>query len=491
MKSFSLKILSTLAVALAVGVICPRFSVAQEVAVQAETPNTLWKEFEVCWRDKAFDQALVPLQKLLAFDKKAVSFDLWIKAQNSKGECLVRLERYAEARKAYESFIAAEVAAAPRQDWWLSIARTYEKEKNIPAAINALENVLNSQADKVETKFWLIALSMIADFKAQQGDLALALDAARDCLAIADSKQSCNSASARIKNTLQSLDKNRDRATAFMDYQNFGPFGADGVKGTADDLVNPLDSIPRAPQPVARMAAFAVAEKIFGTDTPALIQRGLMYSLQGRSKEACAVLMEACRRASGDEISTAYSTLIYVGVRGIHGHTADLRRFVSFLRLGPGGSPESGLLSDPFPSLGLPKWNARQLTATEVADLRYLIRRLEGLVLDNAWPDKGRREAASALLRLHSLLGDWGEPSVLQWYADRLEAGPDGNLQSALSHGYLAASRAGRIDWGETIKNLAAVEQLPATKKVLSKSSINLLQILQKLEESTFEAKKK
>ncbi len=210
---------------------------------------------------------------------------------------------------------------------------------------------------------------MIADLKTRQGDLVAGLEAARDCLALADSKQACNSASARIKNILQSMDKNRDRANAFVDYQRVGPCGEDGEKGTADDLVNPLDTIPRTPQPTARMAAFAAAEKVFGCDTRALIQRGLMYSLQGRSKEACAVLMEACRRASGDEISTAYSTLIYVGVRGIHGHTADLRRFASFLRLGPVGSPESGPLSDPFASLGFPKWNAVQPTATEVADL--------------------------------------------------------------------------------------------------------------------------
>lgn len=483
MKFYAVNMLSMLAVALTLGATMPHDAAAQTAAAQAETPDSLWKAFEVEWKAKAYDRSLKPLEKLLALEKDAVSYELRLRARNHLGDCLVRLDRYADARKAYASFIADEPFVTPRQDWWMAIARTYEKEENWPAAVDALEQILTLPADKVENKAWFTALGMIADFRGRQGDQAAALAAARDCLAVADNKQALNSASSRIKDLLRSQDKNNDRATRFLEFQRLGPSGEDAIKGTPDDLVNPLDALPCAPQPPARLAAFAAIEKTLGFDTSALTQRGLIYALQGRSREACAVLLEACRRAAGSDVASAYNSLVYVGVRGVAGHVADLPDYAVFLRYGPAGSAEAGTLTDPFVALRLPEFKL-QPRAAEVTNLRDVVQRLEGIVLDVNWPAEGRRTAATALLRLHSTLGDWGDDRVLTWFSNRLEVEKDARLFPALSQGFFAASRGGRVDWGETEKKLVGVEAFPALQKILPQTTSNPLLTIDKLVES-------
>ena len=479
MKMNPIKILHVLAVALTWGI-----SVSQTLAAptqeQQDVAQKLWKSAETAWNAKTPAQCLDPLNKILALDKETVPRDMRRRAQGLLGESLNKLDRRAEARQAYEKFIAEEPSGDQRQDWWLSIARIYETEKNIPAVMMALENILVGQADKVGTKHWYTALNMTVDYKARQGDPAATLEAARDCLALASNREQVNSAVGRVKQSLQDLDKNRDRAKIFVDYQRLGPAGEDGQTGTADDLVNPLDSIPRAAPPANRVAAFAAAEKTLGNDTQSLIQRGMMESLLGHQKEACAVLIEACRRAAGDDVELAYRSLIFLGVRGVRGNSADLSGYIAYLRQGPG--PDKTL--DPFASLGLPQWKPTPSPSDEDT-LRYAVQRLEGIVTDGNWPEKGRRHAASSLLTLHSALGDWGDVRVLNWYAMRLEAEKDDWTQQPLTHGFLAASRGGRLDWGETPGHLVSGAYLPAMQKVLSRPQSVPPQLLDKIEKET------
>lgn len=487
MKTFFRKLSATLAVIVAVGALCPEPSAAQEAPV-TESPKALWQAFQSPWNRKAYEEALVPLRKTLALERGTMETEEWLRAQRYEAECLILLKRHEDARKAYESFLATEVAPDVRQSWWFGIARTYEAEENFAAAIDTLERVISAQADKAENKNWFAALEKIADLRIKQGDLAVALEAARDCFALADSMAAYKSASLRIQKILRAIDKNDDRVTPFLDYQRLGPFGEDGEKGTADDLVNPLDAVQRAPQPAARLAAFAAAKKTLGCDTLSLMQRGLILSLEGKREEACAILLEACRRASGNEISPAYSTLVFVGARGVQGHQADLRKFATFLRFGPEGSPESGPLSDPFEAFTLPAWTAVKPTAAEIADYRYLIERLGAIAINTTWPkeSKGRSEAGFAVLRLHSLLGDWGDPSVMRWYTDRLATETKTAYSSPFTHGYWAASRAGRVDWGAALKNYSELKpgQYPGFAVLMPHKGVSPFVALEQLEAS-------
>ena len=73
---------------------------------------------------------------------------------------------------------------------------------------------------------------------------------------------------------------------------------------------------------------------------------------------------------------------------------------------------------------------------------------------------------------------------MLTWFSNRLEVEKDARLFPALSQGFFAASRGGRVDWGETEKKLVGVEAFPALQKILPQTTSNPLLTIDKLVES-------
>ena len=93
------------------------------------------------------------------------------------------------------------------------------------------------------------------------------------------------------------------------------------------------------------------------------------------------------------------------------------------------------------------------------------------------------RRVPRELALLHSFLA--ARVRVLNWYALRLEAEKDDWTQQPLTHGFLAASRGGRLDWGETPGHLVSGAYLPAMQKVLSRPQSVPPQLLDKIEKET------
>ncbi|MFA4945279.1 MAG: hypothetical protein WC789_11330 [Lentisphaeria bacterium] len=462
-----------------------------EAARQAQNwrsvADSLWLASDIALYANDLEKAITPLRQLLDLVKDGdLAIDFQFRAQARLGDCLVKLNRLPEARQAYETFIATEPSAEIRQRWWLAIAQSWQTEKNAPAALDALAKVVTAQAGTTGYAHWVDAQWQSIDLLLQAGNLPAALETARGCFDIADTRERIIISGNRIVGILQQLDKKSDRATLFLDFQRFGPAGKDGTPGTADDLTNPLDAIPRIADPV-REQAFAAAEATLGTDVEALIQRGLMRTWRGQKKEACAILLEACRRAAGDQVAPAANALIFVGVRGVRGHVADLDTFVPFLAYGPAGADGNSSLPDPFAALALPPPGLPPAAAAEAEGLRDLRRRLEHLQEDRYWPGNGRGDAATALLRVHGALADWNEKEVLAWYLARIAAEKTEHVPEPLLQGLLAAARQGRVDWGETRRFLAAAAAtLPppqaATLAKFAKSPRNPLPALEKLE---------
>lgn len=468
-----------------------------EAARQAENlpraAGYLWLASDIFLAAGDPEKALVPLRQFLDLKDDRISADSRLKAQTRLGDCLVKLNRLAEARQAFQSFIAAEPSADLRQRWWMATARTFQTEKNTAGALDAYENVLTAQAGMAGYEGWFDAQSQIADLLSQSGNAAGALQAARVCFDLADSRERVMSASGRIIQLFHQADgKKSERVKTYLAWQRSGAAGADEKPGTADDVAaNPLDAVPRAASP-GREKAFAAAAATLGTDARALIQRGLMCAALGQKQEACAFLMEACRRASGDEVLPAYNALIFVGVRGVRGHAAGLDGITHFLVTGPASAPAAAGAAvqpqdDPLAALALPPAAVRLAPADE-AVLRDLRLRLERIVEDGNWPEGGRRDAAAALLRVHGALGEWGAKDVLDWYLDRLAAERDARVTDFLVQGTFAASRRGRVDWGETRGLLASADSAPPALarafEQLAKSRQNPLPALQKLEDT-------
>ena len=437
--------------------------------------DSLWTASEAMWNAKELDKSAAFAQQVSDLDSPDIPPDLRFWARNRIGDCLVRQERLTEARQTYQSFIATETTAEFRPRWWLATARLWQREKNAAATIDALDHVITGQAGMVGYGHWFEAQSMIADTLVQAGDLNAALQAARVCLDVADTRDRVNQSAVRISHLLQQIDKTPNRAKVFMAFQ----------RGETPE--NPLDA-PLAPPDPDRVKAFAQAQDHLGTDTEAMIQRGLMRAYLGQRKEAYAVLMEACRRAVGEEVGPAYGTLLFVGVRGVRGNAVDLDSFARYLAYGAAGADGKSSLPDPFAALQVPPPAVQAVVAQQQA-LAEVQRRLEVIVEDPNWPEEHRRDAVRALQRVHSALGDWGEAAVSQWYLDSMAREKDGLTQDLLLPAILSCSRQGQIHWGGTLQYLVNRDTLsPKLQKALetlTKRHQSPMLAVQQLEEQT------
>lgn len=437
--------------------------------------DTLWTAAEAMWTAKELDKSAAFARQVSELNSPDVPPDLRFAARNRMGEALLRQDRPVDARAMYQSFLTGETNTEFRQRWWMTVARLFQNEKNTGAALDALEHVITGQAGKVGYGHWFEAQWMIADVLAQSGDLNASLQAARVCLDVADNRDRVSQSADRVSQLLQQIDKKPDRAKAFMAFQ----------RGETKD--NPLESPLVAPSP-DRMKAFAVAETQLGTDAQAMVQRGLMRAYLGQHKEACALLLEACRRAVGEDVGPAYSALLFVGVRGVRGNAVELDSFARFLAFGPGRADGKSNLSDPFAALQLPP-AAVQMPADQQQTLAELRQRLERIAEDTNWPEEGRRDAFRGLQRVHSALGDWGDPAVFQWYQDCMAREKDIWTQESMFAGVLAAARQGQAHWGSTLQYLAnrgtLAPQLQKAVETLSKRREGPMLTVQQMEEQT------
>jgi tetratricopeptide (TPR) repeat protein len=389
----------------------------------------LWLAAEAWWQKPDPERSLQPLKELVKLKPGFGWSETIFRGKSRMVECYQKLDRSADLRDACAAFIPTESAANGRQRWWIHIARSWLADKNYAAAIEAAENALAAQAAMPGFERWAEAQAIIADALIAKGDHDAALAAALLHLNIITTREQFSLAVNRVANILRLIDKKTARATAFAQFATTG----EGENPLADFKPLPADRVRKA---------FAEAEKLLPTDTEPMLQRGLMLAYVGDSKGACDALVEACRRAAGDEIPQAYSMLLYVGLRGQSGHAGSLPVAARYLATGDAGSDTQRLQALLTPAA------VARVPGRKVA-LEALRLQVEEILADPTWPEPGRRDAAAALQRLHSALGSWTEPGLKQWYEDRIAAEREPAVYDRLMPGLLNAVRGTAIHWGD------------------------------------------
>lgn len=328
-------------------------------AADATVSRALWQMSETMWA-KPDNEKCLPALKRLVEDRYLSKLEGWLQrvARQRYGECLARLKRYDEARAWYAAQEKADREQHPEeprqaQAWCSLIADLFLVEQRYEDARRAYERVLVDHPDAPDA--WYDAQRRLADALARLNRPDEALGAARICLDAAPDEGRVTDAVRLVAEILKAIDKdNVGRANAFINYQRFGPDGEDTKPGTADDLKDPLEGIPRASYP-DRERAFEAARARAGDDDEGMRLRAMTYVFTGKPREALRCFIDAFARCRDNRVSDRGAEMIMIGARGVRGHPVGLGPFFTFVNYGPAGPDgKTGTgddLPDPFAPL--------------------------------------------------------------------------------------------------------------------------------------------
>lgn len=310
---------------------------------------------DAAWRMNEIEDCIEALKRL--FDQKYLKCrreNEYPGLRNRYGECLTKLKRFGDARTHYAKFEKDNKDTRHAQECALNIARVFVEEQKYKEALKAYEKVFTDHSERAD--FWYHAQAGIVDVLIKQAKFKEAISAARISLDGAWERNSIADRARKVAEIFKGLDANVARANVFLDYQKFGPAGADGKPGGGDDLANPLDKIAY-PRGLERERAFEEARKKAGDDAAGSRHRGMTYIYSGRPKEALRHFVDAFRRCDGRTFQGMGDVMIVMGARAARGHSVGLAQFFKFVNFGPNGPDgKSGTgddIADPFaPLLG-------------------------------------------------------------------------------------------------------------------------------------------
>lgn len=444
---------------------------AREADEHRRALDALWVQADAMYLAQDYEKCLVPLKAALDLKFDDVPGGQWLRVRQRTAECYTKLDRLADARAAYQSFLAVETDAPQRQRWWLAVARSWEAEKDSARAVAAYEQLIADRADLMCRDLWPEAQGSILRLTLQANDTAAALKALHLSLDLADSRDRIQAAAQQVLALLRKADGDPARARAFAAYQQFGRAGPDGRSGTPDDLADPLQSVGYPANP-ARAAAFEAAAAKLGADAAASLHRGWMAAYLGKPKEATAWFLDACRRGAGDDYQSAVHALLLVGARSATGSISDVERVADYVLHGPGGGDGKARLADPFAAMGLPPLPpAAALQPKDRATLVEICGRLATGLERGMWQSDMKADVVAALERVHGALGDWGAPGLADWYVARMEAEPAYKTQEAMLAGALAAARGGQAHMAGMRQCLARLDGDGGGKPVLRETA--------------------
>ncbi|MBE3068809.1 MAG: tetratricopeptide repeat protein [Planctomycetes bacterium] len=328
-------------------------------AADATVSRALWQMAETMWAKPDNEKALAALKRLIE-ERYLSKLEGWLQraVRQRYGECLARLKRYDEARAWYAAQEKADREAQPEdyrlaQSWCSLIADLFLVEQRYEDARRAYERVLVDNPNVPDA--WYDAQRRLADVLVKLNRPDDALRAARLCLDAAPDEGRVTDAVRLVAETFKAIDKDHvGRANAFINYQRFGPDGEDGKPGTADDLKDPLEGIPRASYP-DRERAFEAARARAGDDDEGMRLRAMTYTFTGKPREALRCFIDAFARCRDNRVSDRGAEMIMVGARAVRGHSVGLGPFFAFVNYGPAGPDgKTGTgddLPDPFAPL--------------------------------------------------------------------------------------------------------------------------------------------
>jgi tetratricopeptide (TPR) repeat protein len=269
--------------------------------------------------------------------------------QKRPGECLLRLQRYAEAAAHFLRIEKRTENQLFAQECCLQAGRAFLSAQHYADARKTLERVLLDYPE--HTDYWHHAQQGIVEALGSEGRFKQALQAARILLDASRDRNYIAQNTRLIAELFQAIDKHVGRANQMINFQRFGPDGEDGKAGTADDLNDPLIAMGRPAYP-ERERAFAGARRKAGDTAAASRYRALTYIYAGQPKEALKHYIDAFARARGNDFRTMGNDLIVIGARAVRGHAVGLKAFADFVNYGPAGpdgkpgTPDD--LTDPF-----------------------------------------------------------------------------------------------------------------------------------------------
>lgn len=352
----------------------------------------------------------------------------------------------------------------PRQQKQDEILRQIAKahgENRVDDGLRLCEEFFRIGFDRLERGYEV--QRSVVDLLVRANRLEDALRASRILLDATPHPRGINDSVRRIMGLFKQLDGDVTRCNAFLDFQLNGPAGADGRPGTPDDLKNPLEAFAY-PDCAERVRGLEEVCARAGDDAEGSRTRAYACLLSARPKEGLRHFVEACRRSRLEQYPVCARELVWLGVRPLRGHAANLGRDFAFITQGPAG-PDGAAgtaddLKDPVAPLldGVPA-ALGGTPADRAAALKELHAELKFLVEDRREPREERRWTVAAILRIHEALNDWAQPEVKGWLLEQMAMEKDGGMQAEFMRGALIALRGGDWHLGALNPALRAMEQ--------------------------------
>ncbi|HAU38018.1 MAG TPA: hypothetical protein DCX07_09930 [Phycisphaerales bacterium] len=391
--------------------------------------------------------------------------------------CLVTLEKFKEAETFCESEIRRETEDALRQRWMLLLGDIQAKAKRYDEALRTYERMFTQCAGAADR--WSDAQHRIVEVLMKKGDFAPAVDAARICLDTSDGGNALIGNIRLLAETLKNADGNVTRANAFLAFQKYGPAGPDGKAGTADDLTDPLASVPRATLP-QREKAFAVARAEAGDDAMASRLRAQSYLYTGHSAEALQLYVDAFQRSDLYEWDRIGNEMIQTAVRAAQGHAHGLDRFYDFVNDGPDGPDgKAGTADDqkdPFEALGVRGSGLPETAALSKDDVEAL-REARRIFMESARDINESRDlrigSLRAARRASVALNDWGDAQERQWTLQTFADTEDPYLTGDLGLNALLAAKDGQYHLGGVRRFWAELARLVRPEDAVQKKNFD------------------
>jgi tetratricopeptide (TPR) repeat protein len=430
-------------------------AIAEDPANDKQVADGLWFVQEGQWQGADVEKCAQAIKQLM--DPKYFSFRNRDEQRNTYyryADCLGRLKRNAELQAFCVEMAGRGDDQRLRQDMVMRIVGSLIEQKRLDEALAQCERVFTENPGCPD--YWNQAQQTIVNILRSQNRAAEALQAERILFDVTGDAAGVAGHCNFIAGMLRDLDKNVTRANAFIDFQNYGPWGKDGKPGGPAVLSNPLAGVGY-PSYGAREQAFAKAQA-GGDDVAYARQRALMCMYTGHPDQAMKYYADALRRSLPANFKDIANEMIALGVRGVQGHCCDLDRFYAFVRYGPAG-PDGKLgtaddIKDPFAQLGVaprvpaPDGGLPAMAPEQQKVLVELASNFEAMARFEREDAGLRNEVLEDLARVHVALCDWGAKGQAEFFLGLMMGEGGEQVQMEACECAQAAARGGELHLG-------------------------------------------
>ncbi|KPK82838.1 MAG: hypothetical protein AMJ81_09080 [Phycisphaerae bacterium SM23_33] len=336
----------------------PAEGIAVYMEVEKTFPDVLPRAAEAARRAAvAHETVTKDLVKAAAFyqslaEKYAAVYDENTRAvyYTKAADCLTGAGKLPEAQAVAARAEKAMEATGRKTPFALRQADLLAAMKKMPETRAECERIIC--AYPLEPPVCQAAQRKVVDAYRAESKFAETLGAARTLYDAAGSEQDIRAAAQVVAQAFRSMDGNLGRANEFLAYQRFGPDGADGKPGTADDVkVNHLAGVKYAASSPAREKLFAAAVAAQPKTFEGYRAMAFLYVYWGKPKEAAQHFHLALRACTDAEVPQAASELVLIGMKAYRASFHGLDQVFEYISYGPKGKSGKENIPDPFQGL--------------------------------------------------------------------------------------------------------------------------------------------